>query len=219
MLSANKNINERQLNQIKFANSCNFNNIYVYMIPKNELQQYITPPQKEIIVNGLKDSKTITSHIVPMDPVYMYLDFYVEKLDEYPTPNNLNLSKLIITKNQNSRRADSAIKADIEKIFKKYFNRDVNTLGQIINIYQISTDILNIDSVDRIQTYRSDTDTYVEGISLLFWNNTYPEADANVFSQNVQLENFKYPIFNSINNLFSRLDIIEKQSSVKAADF
>jgi len=207
------------VNQVKFATSCNFNNIYVYMIPKNPIQQYITPPQKEIIVNGLIDTKTITSNIVPMDPVYIYIDFYVGIVNEYPSINNLNFSKLIITKSANSRRADSAIKADIEKIFIKYFDRNVNKLGQLINIYQISTDILNIESIDRIQTYRSDANLYAEGLSFLFWNNIYPERDANVYSQNVQLDNFKYPIFNSLNNLFSRIEIVEKASAIKTADF
>lgn len=207
------------VNQVKFATSCNFNNIYVYMIPKNPIQQYITPPQKEIIVNGLIDTKTITSNIVPMDPVYIYIDFYVGIVNEYPSINNLNFSKLIITKSANSRRADSAIKADIEKIFIKYFDRNVNKLGQLINIYQISTDILNIESIDRIQTYRSDANLYAEGLSFLFWNNIYPERDANVYSQNVQLDNFKYPIFNNLNNLFSRIEIVEKASAIKTADF
>lgn len=206
-------------NQVKFASSCNFNNIYVYMVPKNELQQYITPPQKEIILNGLQETKTLTSKIVPMDPVYIYVDFYVEKVDEYPTIDNINLSKLLITKSSNSRRSDSSIKSDIDKIFKKYFNRNVNKLGQLIDIFQISTDILNIDSIEKIQTYRSDNDTYIDGISFIFWNYTYPEADAKVFSQNIQLENFKYPIFNNIQNLFSRIEIIEKNMFIKAADF
>ena len=206
-------------NQVKFASSCNFNNIYIYMIPKNELQQYITPPQKEIILNGLQETKTLTSKIVPMDPVYVYIDFYLEKVDEYPTPDNINLSKLLITKNSNSRRSDSSIKSDIDKIFRSYFNRDVNKLGQLIDIFQLSTDILNIDSVERVQTYRSDIDTYIEGISFIFWNSIYPESDAKIFSQNIQLENFKYPIFNNIQNLFSRIEIVEKNMFIKAADF
>jgi hypothetical protein len=189
------------------------------MVPKNELQQFITPPQKEIILNGLQETKTLTSKIVPMDPVYIYIDFYIEKVDEYPTPNNINLSKLIITKSANSRRSDSAIKSDVEKIFKNYFSRTVNTLGQIIDIYQLSTDILNIESIERIQTYRSDTDSYIEGISFIFWNYTYPESDAKVHSQNIQLENFKYPIFNNIQNIFSRMEITEKNTVIKAADF
>jgi hypothetical protein len=206
-------------NQVKFASSCNFNNIYIYMVPKNDLQQFITPPQKEIILNGLQETKTLTSKIVPMDPVYIYIDFYIEKVDEYPTPNNINLSKLVITKSANSRRSDSAIKSDVEKIFKNYFSRDVNTLGQIIDIYQLSTDILNVESIEKIQTYRSDTDSYIEGISFIFWNYTHPEADTKVHSQNIQLENFKYPIFNNIQNIFSRIEITEKNTFIKAADF
>lgn len=206
-------------NQIKFSTSCNFNNLYVYMVPKNEMQQYLTPPQKEIIVNGLEENKTLTSHIIPMDPVYVYIDFYLQKSGETVSPANNDLTRIKITKSLNSRRADSAIKSDIEAIFKKYFARGVNKLGQIIDIYQIATDILNIDSVEKIQTYRTDLDISVEGLSFIFWNSVYPESDAQVTSQNIQLENFKYPIFNNIDTLFSKIDITEKTNSIKAADF
>jgi hypothetical protein len=206
-------------NQIKFSTSCNFNNLYVYMVPKSDLQEYLTPPQKEIIVNGLQDNKTLTSHIVPMDPVYTYIDFYLQQQNEIVTPSKSNLTRIRITKSLNSRRADSSIKSDIELIFKKYFGRNVNKLGQIIDIYQISTDILNIDSIEKIETYRTDTNVSVEGLSFIFWNSVYPESDSQVTSQNIQLENFKYPIFNDIKNIFSRIDILEKTKSIKAADF
>jgi hypothetical protein len=206
-------------NQIKFSTSCNFNNLYVYMVPKSDLQEYLTPPQKEIIVNGLQDNKTLTSNIVPMDPVYTYIDFYLQQQNETVLPSNSNLTRLKITKSLNSRRADSSIKSDIELVFKKYFGRNVNKLGQIIDIYQISTDILNIDSIEKIETYRTDTNMSVEGLSFIFWNSVYPESDSQVTSQNIQLENFKYPIFNDIKNIFSRIDIQEKTKSIKAADF
>jgi hypothetical protein len=206
-------------NQIKFSTSCNFNNLYVYMVPKNKMQQYLTPPQKEIIVNALEENKTLTSQIIPMDPVYVYIDFYLQKAGETISPINNEFTRIKITKSLNSRRADSAIKADIESIFKKYFGRGINKLGQIIDIYQIATDILNIESVEKIQTYRTDIDVLVEGLSFIFWNSVYPESDSQVTSQNIQLENFKFPIFNNIENLFSRIDIMEKTNSIKAADF
>jgi hypothetical protein len=206
-------------NQIKFSTSCNFNNLYIYMVPKNKMQQYLTPPQKEIIVNGLEENKTLTSHIVPMDPVYIYVDCYLQVNGESVSPKNNSLTRLKITKSLNSRRSDSSIRSDIESIFKKYFDRSVNKLGQLIDIYQISTDILNIDSVEKIQTYRTDVNVAVEGLSFIFWNSVYPELDAQVTSQNIQLENFKYPIFNDIDILFSRIDIVEKTNSIKAADF
>jgi hypothetical protein len=52
-----------------------------------------------------------------MDPVYMYLDFYVATPNISPSPNDLNNSQLVITKNRNTRRADSAILADVVKVF------------------------------------------------------------------------------------------------------
>lgn len=206
-------------NQIKFSTSCNFNNLYVYMVPKNEMQDYLTPPQKEIILNGLDENKTLTSNIVPMDPVYIYIDFYIKKINEPISPTNLSDIKLKITKTQNNKRADSAIKSDIEKVFKTYFDRSVNKIGQIIDIYQISTDILNIDGVDKIETYRISDKSSIEGLSFIFWNSVYPEQDSQVTSQNIQLENFKYPIFNNLKNIFSKIEITEKTNSIKAADF
>lgn len=183
------------------------------------MQDYLTPPQKEIILNGLDENKTLTSNIVPMDPVYIYIDFYIKKINEPISPTNLSDIKLKITKTQNNKRADSAIKSDIEKVFKTYFDRSVNKIGQIIDIYQISTDILNIDGVDKIETYRISDKSSIEGLSFIFWNSVYPEQDSQVTSQNIQLENFKYPIFNNLKNIFSKIEITEKTNSIKAADF
>lgn len=211
--------NRLLINQVNFANSCNFNNLYLYMVPNTPLQEYLLSPQKELILNGTNPHKTITSKLVPMDPVYIYMDFYIKNPSIVPNPSDLGNTGLVITKNPNTRRADSAILSDIQNLFNNTFNRNVNKLGQLIDIYQLTTNILNIDGVQRVQTYRSDIDTYVEGISLLFWNNIYPENDSNVYSQNVTLENFKYPIFNNVSNITSRITIKEVTGSIKASDF
>lgn len=211
--------NRLLINQVNFANSCNFNNLYLYMVPNTPLQDYLSSPQKELILNGTNPHKTITSKLVPMDPVYIYMDFYIKNPSITPNPSDLGNTGLVITKNPNTRRADSAILSDIQNLFNNTFSRKVNKLGQLIDIYQLTTNILNIDGVQRVQTYRSDIDTYVEGISLLFWNNVYPENDSNVYSQNVTLENFKYPIFNNVSNITSRITIKEVTGSIKASDF
>jgi hypothetical protein len=207
------------INQVSFANSCNFNNLYLYMVPNSNLQEYLTSPQKEIILNELNKNKIVTSRVVPMDPVYVYIDFYIENPSITPNPNDLGNTKLVITKDSNTRRADSAILADLQFLFSNSFNRNVSKLGQSIDIYQISTSILNIDGVKRVQTYRSDIDTYVEGVSLLLWNNTYPENDSQVYTQNLNLEYFQYPIFNDVENIISRVTILEVTGAIKAADF
>jgi hypothetical protein len=207
-------------NQIKFANSCNFNNLYIYMIPSNQGQEYLTPSQKEFILEGLKEVKTITTQIIPIDPVYVYMDFYLKKYDDTAINiNDISQTKILINKSFNTRRASSAIALEIKKIFDDSFSRETSKLGQIIDIYQIANKIINIDGVDSIQTYRSDINLTIDGLSFVVWNPTYPETDVNVFTQNLTIENFKFPIFNNIENILDRIEIVEKSNSIKIADF
>jgi hypothetical protein len=211
--------NQVLFNQVKFANSCNFNNVYVYVVPKNEQQDYLSAPQKELIINGLQGSKTLTSNIVVSDPVYIYLDFYVKSAISDPTIDDISLNSLRIIKSKNTRRASSAILSDIKMLFTERFNHTVSRLGQVVDLYQLTSDILNIEGVQNIQTYRSDTNTSVNGISMLFWNNLYPTQDISVHTQNITLGYFQYPVFNNIEDITSRIQIVEQTGSIKSVDF
>jgi hypothetical protein len=206
-------------NQIKFANSCNFNNIYVYTTPLNPTQKYINSSQKEILINDLNDNKVLTSEIIPIDPVYMYIDFYVKNLNTTPTIDDLDNHQLVINKDSNTRRATSGIVSDIINVIQTTFNKQNVTFGQMIDITQLTTDIINIEGVSKIQTYRKDTNTYIDGISLIVWNDAYPKLDVNTHTQNHQLQNFQYPIFNNVENLISKINVIEPSGVIQITDF
>ena len=211
--------NQVLLNQIKFSSSCNFNNVYVYAVPNNSLQKYLSPPQKELIINGINSIKTITSNIVVIDPVYMNLDFFAPSPIASPAAKDVNLSTLQIIQSPTSGRASSGILNDVIKVFNNTFNINTSTLGQTIDIYQLTSELLNIDGVQAVQTYRSDTNTSVAGVSLLVWNQLYPEQDATVHSQNLNLEYFQYPIFNNISNLGSRIQVLQPIQNINPVDF
>jgi hypothetical protein len=206
-------------NQIKFANSCNFNNIYVYVTPLNSVQKYINSAQKEILINDLSDNKILTSQIIPIDPVYMNLDFYVKNPNSNVTVDDISNSQLVIYKKSNTRRATSGIVSDVINIIKNTFSKQNVTFGQNIDINQLATDIVNIDGVDKIKTYRSDTNTYIDGLSLIVWNDAYPKLEANAYTQNYQLQYFQYPIFNNVDNLISRINVIEPTGVIQITDF
>ena len=206
-------------NQVQFANSCNFNNIYVYLVPLNATQQYVNAAQKELILNDLQGGKVLTSQVVPIDPVYMDIDFYVKSPLSEVNINDISKCKLLIRKSSNTRRASSGILNNVIKIINSYFNNTTSTLGQIIDINQLSTNLANVDGIESFQTYRSDTDTYVNGLSLIIWNETYPNLDAKVTAQNVQLQYFQYPKFNNITNLISRIEIIEPSGVIQVTDY
>jgi hypothetical protein len=206
-------------NQVQFANSCNFNNIYVYLVPLNATQQYVNAAQKELILNDLQGGKVLTSQVVPIDPVYMDIDFYVKSPLSEVNINDISKCKLLIRKSSNTRRASSGILNDVIKIINSYFNNTTSTLGQMIDINQLSTNLANVDGIESFQTYRSDTDTYVNGLSLIIWNETYPNLDAKVTAQNVQLQYFQYPKLNNITNLISRIEIIEPSGVIQVTDY
>jgi hypothetical protein len=204
-------------NQVKFSNSCNFNNIYAYLVPLNSNQFNVNVIQKEYIINEIQNKKTLTSDLVTLDPVYMYLDFYVPSTTT--SINDIDNNRLIIYKTPNARKTSSGILNETVKIISSYFNRDNNKLGQLIDINKLNSDILNIEGVERISTYRTDNNTYVNGISLLIWNNLYPKLDINIYNQNIKLDYFQYPIFNNITNLINRISVVEPTGIIQITDF
>ena len=82
-LNVTKNNNEPRtlLNQVNFADSCDFNNLYCYVIPRikqttssNPRANYLTPSQKSTIMNGLRDRKTLGTEIIIQDPAFLAVD-------------------------------------------------------------------------------------------------------------------------------------------------
>lgn len=207
-------------NQIKFANSCHFNNVYVYTVPLNENLQYLPAPHKQTIINGTKDTKTITSQLVTMDPVFMFLDFGIAAgPGRPPVVEDKDKTILKIYKSRDSRRPLSSIKAEVLQTISDFFNRKTNKLGELINIYQLTTNISEIDGVASVTTYRKDLDVSITGVSLLIWNSVYPLADTSINRHTYQLQYFQYPIFNDLNKLSDRVEVLESVDSVLGANF
>jgi hypothetical protein len=206
-------------NQIKFSNSCNFNNIYAYLVPLNGIQQYTSVAQKEILLNDIRDQKTLTSEVIPMDPVNMIFDFYVKSPTSPTSISDLSYNSLVIYKTPNARQSSSGIINNVIKIITNAFSKSNVKLGQFIDIAQISSDIINLDGVDRIQTYRSDTGTYVDGLSLISWNQAYPTLDVNVQNHNFSLQYFQYPFFNDTANLINKIKVVEPTGVIQITDY
>jgi len=180
-------------NQFKMADACNFNNVYLFVVPKtmNDTLSYISPAQKSLIVNSMTEEKILTSETVLMDPVYMALDFIVPKSNIYDV-NDINQSGLGIVKQSTTRRNDSSIISEVANIIQSFFSRVNNTLGQLINLNQLMSDILAVDGVKQIYTIRLDGTTTVEGIQLAMFNPIY-NKHITVISGNRQLDDFQYP--------------------------
>lgn len=199
-------------NQLYFADACNFNNIYVFTVPKIERYidsvrvNYLTPAQKESIINSVNTQKTTTAEIVLVDPVYTAVTLGVNESITDISVNDKDFTYLSIVPNDNVKVDLTYIKLQIKDIIQNYFSNAKCSLGQTIDVSSINDQILNISGIKKVFTKRKDTSFYIEGISLLVWNPIYTQ-DIQQTTKNISLDEFKFPFFYNLDSVISNIVI------------
>lgn len=191
------------INQLNFMTSTNFNNIYMFMVPKfGTIRDETTPvalsvAQKQLIVNELNKVKSATHEVVPIDPVYKAFSFGLPLNNETVSIDIRNETFLVINRSELSKQSRQKIKNDVVTAIQNYFSVSNSQLGQIVDLTELSNNILSIEGVSSISTRRVSSNGTIElpSISLVFWNPYYPQADVNVSAQNIPLELFEFPFF------------------------
>jgi hypothetical protein len=213
----NPNLESRVLfNQVKFADSSNSNNVYVYAVPKLEKissvstrTNYLNSAQKQAILNDLQQTKLTTAEIIINDPVYTAIDLGVQIPGVPPTPDIADTTVLEITRNVTAKRNPEAVRELVYGIFRDYFSTTKNNLGLYISLTELSNQILSIEGVDDIVTkrlYRGTTYT-APGVSLLAFNPVYPFNDIDVITQDTPLPYFKFPYLNNATNFINKIQV------------
>lgn len=203
------------LNQVTFAPSTNFNNVYIFTVPKistiinEQIPNYLNSSQKQFIVNECNTKKDITHAVVPMDPIYKAFNFGLQLTGEQEDISLKDNTYLVIKRDVNININSVALKNRVQTIIKNYF--DAVQLGDLIDISIITNDILNVEGIKSVATRRVDTGYEVSGISYIVWNPLYEQDDVIFTSQNYKLENFMFAYFYEISNLFSKIIIEDNE--------
>jgi hypothetical protein len=205
------------LNQTRFADTCDFNNVYIYGIPRLEritsLTQrtnYLNAAQKELLLNQLQNYKTLTAEVIITDPVYVAVDFGIRRPGETLSPDITNNCKLVITKNVLSQIDNQTIKNNAYNIIKTFFDSRNNSLGILFDINDITSQIFDIAGVQDFYVERTDEQgTFtVPGLNFMFWNPVYPDGDTQIIAQNYQLPYFKYPFLNNPLEFLNKIEVL-----------
>lgn len=210
------------LNQVLYADSCNFNNVYLIIVPRatvNNNYNYLTPAQKELISSSMLSTKMATTETTFVDPVYKAVSFGVRSASADISAIDGDICKLVIRKSPNVRVNDNMIINDIVEFIKMSFNRVDTKLGQTINLRDINQGIKDIVGVDAVKTVREDTGESVEGVSFLIWNPSYPENDIQVTRNDVLMKYFEYPYFYDLENLHTRIQVNPSFGSFEQVEY
>ena len=207
---ANGNDNSRVLySQVLFSTSTSFNNVYVYTVPENNptlnglVPNYLNQSQKQLIAEFCDKKKDITQNVVISDPIFKAFAFGASNVNDDSVDDIVNNSILRITVDKNQSLNDSAVKSAIFNIINNYFNRV--ELGDIINISNITTDILNIPGVTSLHTVNGDAE--VPNLNFIIWNPDYKTEDNVIQSLNYQLEDFQFAYFYNPQNITNKIAI------------
>ena len=202
-------------NQIQFADSCNFNNVYFIIVPKttdNKTLSYLLPAQKELISTTVQDLKCLTTEVSYIDPIYKAIALGIYSVGKDFNVSDESNAKLFIKRKTSSRRDDKSIINDVVNILKTYFSKSNLSLGQIVDVKLLSQQIFEVDGVETFYTGRVDDDTLFEGLSLFVWNPDYPVADKTQTANNISLKSFEYPYLHDIDTLLSKISIYNVKS-------
>ena len=120
-----------------FADSCDFNNIYIYAVPTLEKTvsstvraNYLRPAQKSAIINSIRDKKILTTETIVVDPVYIAVDVGAISTGESATEAIAGNTKLQLVREVNSSRSFDSIKNNAYTIIKD--NLDSSELGKTL---------------------------------------------------------------------------------------
>ena len=205
-------------NQVKFADSSNFNNVYIYAVPKlvkisslTTRVNYLNNTQKQLILNDLQNIKLTTAELIINDPVYVEVALGVTIPGNALTPDIANNTSLVITRNINSKTNAISIQQQVANIFVNYFATTNDNLGLLINTADLHNQILNIDGVVSVNTQYTDSNNgqiiTVPGVSLLIYNPVYPYNDINTYTQNIPLPYFKFPYLKDATNFINSIQV------------
>lgn len=207
-------VNRVILNQVNFADSCDFNNINIFCVPRftpvndGEYPSFINNNFKTLIKDITKDKKMINNTIIPRDPIYMALDFGTTT--NIPNKNIYNDCKLIVTRNKNDNINKETIKRNIVNIILDYFAPKNITLGQTINMSEITARIAKVSGVKNIRTYNEIERSYFSGISFVIWNPLFEDVDETIINQTITLPYYKFPYIYNPLTISNRVQVIDE---------
>lgn len=201
------------LNQVNFADSCDFNNVNIFCVPKFDITidadypQFLSNSIKNLIIDTTFNKKMLSHEVIPRDPVYVAFD--IGYSSGTPTKDVYASTKLQIIRTNDSKINPENLKKRVSNIILSFFKPENNKLGQKLDLSRLTSDILNLEGVDTIRTINGNQ-TF-NGISFISWNPVYENVDENFVNQTTTLSFFKFPYFYRPQSISDRIEIIDNE--------
>lgn len=201
------------LNQVLFADSCNFNNIYICGIPRisqGSTLKYLLPAQKELISSSIQPLKTALAEITFLDPIYKTLTFGIKNNNGTVDVSLVDNFVLEVVKKTSNQRSPKSIQREVADVFKTFFNPSNIRLGHYMDHIRLVSLLLSINGVSKLRTKNTTTGETFEGVSFYLWNPSYPDTDKQAITHNLTLSEFELLYFNNLSIVDNKIIVTEE---------
>ena len=208
-------VNRVLINQINFADSCDFNNVNIFCAPSFTVSQdkyyppYLSESFKNLLVETCGERKMVSNTVVPRDPIYMAFGLGFTNSSDLSL-DLLNETSLYLVRETNNKINKDTLKARVGNIIKAFFEPSKNKLGQKLNFSELTNDILSIEGIKRIYTKNENNNSSIDTVSFLSFNPVYETSDIALVNQDITLPYFKFPYMYSPLSISNRIKVIDE---------
>lgn len=205
----------------KFADSCDFNNVYIWLQP-NSSTATVSNFVKNRLDRNMKPIKALTAETIFLDSIKTYLYPYVGNT---PTDIATNTSwpddddtVIRLERDPNSLVSIESIRSKAIKIITDYFDYQNHVIGSVIDASEIYNSLLALSGVTKVQT--TNGTITVDGVSLAKWTNTIVQgSDFITFTGASKLQAFQFPVFYDIDSIINKLEITDSNYSSGGVEY
>ncbi len=228
-----------------FADSCDFNNIYLWMRSRNESQSNSSEVNYALdnetlkrIESELSDKKPITAELMfpkPFEKLFTpclvdnnYTIAEFNDISENGTgyPENM----FIIYRDRNTLITEASIIDKVESIIKDYFSIYNTQLGMVVNPSVIHDRIMAVTGIKDIKTRFWTTKDrelgdiskqhWYDGLSFACWTPAIIEgADLSIVSGPLSLKNFQFPIIKDKDFIKSYIEVVSSKYTIAEIEY
>jgi len=216
-----------------FADSCDFNNVYVWLKSPGSLP--VATSTKRIIENDCDQKKPLTSELVFLDPfITMFAPFvsttsnYTAGTIPYPfeawDPDYEN--KIVLTRDRNTMITVERIQQQALSVIQTFFAVTSCDLGMTMDFNALYNQLMAIEGVKTVQTSylkagsAASSTTYVNGLSFGVWTpHIALGTDFVPAAGNFKLKSFQFPQLYNAASFANSISVVSDSYNVNDVEF